>query len=111
MKITRFAATKSLTVIASLFLAGSLASCDAATRAGTKIAEAIQGAAPSVAAENRAGPVINPAEAAAAIAQLETIPVKGKARRPDTAGNSSGRLGRTWTTTGATPATTFSAAT
>ena len=93
MKITRFAATKSLTVIASLFLAGSLASCDAATRAGTKIAEAIQGAAPSVAAENRAGPVINPAEAAAAIAQLETIPVKGKA--PKT-GYSREQFGAAW---------------
>jgi hypothetical protein len=54
MKINRSAATKSLTVIASLFLAGSLASCDAAARAGTEVAEALKSAAPSIAAESPA---------------------------------------------------------
>ncbi|GAA1254885.1 HNH endonuclease family protein [Arthrobacter pascens] len=61
MKINRSAATKSLTVLTSLLLAGSLAGCDAAAQAGTTI------------------PSSNPAEAAAALAQLETIPVKGRA--------------------------------
>ena len=61
MKINRSAATKSLTVLTSLLLAASLAGCDAAAQAGTTI------------------PPSNPAEAAAALAQLETIPVKGRA--------------------------------
>lgn len=61
MKINRSAATKSLTVLTSLLLAASLAGCDAAAQAGTTI------------------PSSNPAEAAAALAQLETIPVKGRA--------------------------------
>lgn len=61
MKINRSAATKSLTVLTSLLLAATLAGCDAAAQAGTKI------------------PSSHPAEAAAALAQLETIPVKGRA--------------------------------
>ena len=61
MKINRSAATKSLTVLTSLLLAASLAGCDAAAQAGTTI------------------PSSNHAEAAAALAQLETIPVKGRA--------------------------------
>lgn len=74
MKISRSAATMSLTVLASLFLAGSLASCDAQT--GTKIAEAVS-AAPSAAGTSSS----NAAEAATALAQLETIPVKGRATK------------------------------
>ncbi|MDQ1593447.1 MAG: hypothetical protein QOH40_3 [Arthrobacter pascens] len=61
MKINRSAATKSLTVLTSLLLAASLAGCDAAAQAGTTI------------------PSSNPAGAAAALAQLETIQVKGRA--------------------------------
>jgi hypothetical protein len=93
MKINRSAATKSLTVIASLFIAGSLASCDAAARAGTEVAEAIKSAAASIAAESPAGPAANPAEAATALAQLETISVKGRA--PKT-GYSRGEFGAAW---------------
>ena len=61
MKINRSAATKSLTVLTSLLLAASLAGCDAAAQAGTTI------------------PSSKPPEAAAALAQLESIPVKGRA--------------------------------
>lgn len=93
MKINRSAATKSLTIIASLFLAGSLASCDAAANAGTKVAEAIKSAAPSIAAESPAAPAANPAEAASALAQLEMIPVKGRA--PKT-GYSREEFGAAW---------------
>lgn len=78
MKINRSAATKSLTVIASLFLAGSLASCDAA-RAGTEVAEATKSATPSIAVDSPSGPAANPVEAATALVQLETVPVKGRA--------------------------------
>ncbi|MGX1161027.1 uncharacterized protein DUF1524 [Arthrobacter sp. SLBN-100] len=93
MKINRSAATKSLTVIASLFLAGSLSSCDAAAQTGTKIADAIQSAAPSIAVESPAGPAANQVEAATALTQLETIPVKGRA--PKT-GYSREEFGAAW---------------
>lgn len=76
MNITRSAATKSLTVLTGLLLAGSLAGCNAAAQVGAKVADAVTSAAP--AAEAPAG-ASNPAETAAALAQLASIPVKGKA--------------------------------
>ncbi len=87
--ITRSATTKSLTALAALLLAGSLTGCDAASQAGTKLAEAI-GDARSVAT---GAPSAAPAEAAAALAQLETIPVKGRA--PKT-GYSRDNFGAAW---------------
>jgi hypothetical protein len=60
MTITRSAATKTLTALTALFLAGSLAGCDAAAQAVSTAPDA-------------------PGDAAAALAQLETIPVKGRA--------------------------------
>ncbi|ACL42006.1 conserved hypothetical protein (plasmid) [Pseudarthrobacter chlorophenolicus A6] len=91
MNITRSAVTKSLTIIASLFLAGSLASCDAAAQAGTNVAESVKSATSST--EAPATGSSNPAEAATALAQLETIPVKGKA--PKT-GYSRDQFGAAW---------------
>jgi hypothetical protein len=70
MKISR-SATKTLTAAACLLLAGSLAGCDAAAHAGTAIADtARNGSSPSS---------MQQGDANAALAQLETIPVKGKA--------------------------------
>ncbi|MET4144239.1 HNH endonuclease family protein [Arthrobacter sp. UYCo732] len=103
MKITASAATKSLTVLASLFLAASLASCDAAAQAGTKAAEAIT-SAPSIITEAPAAPAVPapaaptqaPAasdETANAIALLDTIEVKGRA--PKT-GYSRDEFGPAW---------------
>jgi hypothetical protein len=78
MKIRPLAA-KSLTAVAALLLAGSLVGCDAVARAGAKAFEAID-PAPGIAAD---APVpVDPAaagDAAAAIARLEGIPVKGRA--------------------------------
>ncbi|MDQ0678375.1 hypothetical protein QFZ30_001757 [Arthrobacter pascens] len=59
MTITRSAATMTLTALTALFLAGSLAGCDAAAQAVPAAPDASR-------------------EAAAALAQLETIPVKGR---------------------------------
>ena len=90
MNIFRSAATKSLTVLTGLLLAGSLAGCDAAAHAGAKVADAVRSAAASQA------PAIgsaHPGEAAAAVAQLASIPVKGKA--PNT-GYSRGQFGPAW---------------
>ncbi|WP_258802806.1 HNH endonuclease family protein [Pseudarthrobacter sp. NS4] len=81
MKINRFAAT-SLTVLTSILLAGSLAGCEAAAQAGTAVAEAIQRAPGSTVGSPGAqapSSSSNPAEAAAALAQLETLAVKGRA--------------------------------
>jgi hypothetical protein len=79
MKINRSAATKALTLFISLLLAGALAGCDAAAQAAgqaaTKMAEGVRGA-PS---GNAADASVSPAEVAAAVTQLETIPVKGRA--------------------------------
>jgi hypothetical protein len=77
MKVNRSAITKSLTLLAGLLLAGSLASCDAAVEAGTKIAEAASTASAPGAPSGPSSS--NPVESAAAMAQLETIPVKGRA--------------------------------
>ncbi|MCU1547650.1 MAG: hypothetical protein JWO29_601 [Arthrobacter sp.] len=72
MKISRSAATKTLTALAGLLLAGSLAGCDAAAQAGNKRDETFR-TAPAIAASEA------PAEAAAALEQLASIPVKGRA--------------------------------
>jgi hypothetical protein len=60
--------------LAGLLLSGALTGCDAAARAGTEIAESLAGGG-----EAAAGPGFAPAEAAAALSQLDTIPVKGRA--------------------------------
>jgi hypothetical protein len=75
MNITRSAATKSLTVLTGLLLAGSLAGCNAAAHVGAKV------------------PSTNPGETAAAVGQLASIPVKGKA--PKT-GYSREQFGPAW---------------
>jgi hypothetical protein len=79
MKINRSAATKALILFTSLFLAGALAGCEAAAQAAgqaaTRMAEGVRGA-PS---GNAADASVSPADVAAAVTQLETIPVKGRA--------------------------------
>lgn len=87
--ITRSAATKSLATLAALLLAGSLTGCDAVAQTGAKLAEAI-GSAPSGAPGAPSGAS---AEAAAALDQLATIPVKGRA--PKT-GYSRDNFGAAW---------------
>jgi hypothetical protein len=92
MNISRSAAPKSLTVLAGLLLAGSLAGCDAAAHVGAKVADAVHSAAASQAPGTGTG-TAHPGEAAAAVAQLASIPVKGKA--PKT-GYSRGQFGPAW---------------
>ena len=92
MNISRSAATKSLTVLAGLLLAGSLAGCDAAALVGANVSFAGLSAAASAAPGAGAG-TAHPGEAAAAVAQLASIPVKGKA--PKT-GYSRGQFGPAW---------------
>jgi hypothetical protein len=79
MKINRSAATKALILFTSLFLAGALAGCEAAAQAAgqaaTRMAEGVRGA-PS---GNAADASVSPADVAAAVTQLEAIPVKGRA--------------------------------
>jgi hypothetical protein len=76
--INRSAATKALTLFTSLLLVGALAGCDAAAQAAgqaaTSMAEGVRGA-PSA----NSGESLSPAEAATARAQLESLPVKGRA--------------------------------
>jgi hypothetical protein len=86
LTIRRTAATQALTVLTALFLAASLSGCDAAVRAGTRIAEA--------ATSDRQQP--NAAEAAVALMELEDIPVKGRA--PKT-GYSRDEFGPAWADT------------
>jgi hypothetical protein len=90
MNISSSAATKSLTILAGLLLAGSLAGCDAAAQVGAKVADAVHSAAASQAPGTGSA---HPGEAAAAVAQLASIPVKGKA--PKT-GYSRGQFGPAW---------------
>jgi hypothetical protein len=80
MNIPRSAATKTLTILTGLLLAGSLAGCNV----GTKLADPAPGAATSAS---------NPAEIASAVKQLASIPVKGKA--PKT-GYSREQFGAAW---------------
>jgi hypothetical protein len=75
--ITRSAAAKTLTAFAALFLACSLAGCDAASQAGIRVAEALRSAAPSAA--DPEAPTSDPEQAAMAVQSLATIPVKGRA--------------------------------
>jgi hypothetical protein len=84
--------SKSLTLVTAALLLGGLAGCDAASSAGTAIANAVRSAAPSAegpAAESAA----NPDEVAAAISRLAAIPVKGRA--PKT-GYSREQFGAAW---------------
>lgn len=90
MIITRSAVTKSLAVLTCLLLAGSLAGCNAAAQVGAKVADAIHSAGASQAP---AAGSSNPGQTAAAVAQLASIPVKGKA--PKT-GYSRGQFGAAW---------------
>jgi hypothetical protein len=76
IRINRSAATKALTLLTSLFLAGALAGCDAAAQAATKMTEAVREAPPS---GDSGESSVSPADVATAIAQLETIQVKGRA--------------------------------
>ncbi|MCP9000666.1 HNH endonuclease family protein [Pseudarthrobacter sp. RMG13] len=97
--INRSAATKALTLFTTLLLAGVLTSaltgCDAAARAATqaanKVAEAVREAPPS---GNSGESSVSPADLATARAQLETIPVKGRA--PKT-GYTREEFGPAWT--------------
>ncbi|SKB65568.1 Protein of unknown function [Arthrobacter sp. 49Tsu3.1M3] len=94
MNISSSAATKSLSVLAGLLLAGSLAGCDAAAQVGAKVADAVHSAAASQAPGTGTGTgSAHPGEVAAAVAQLASIPVKGKA--PKT-GYSRGQFGPAW---------------
>jgi hypothetical protein len=77
MTIKKSAATTSA-VLAGLLFAGALSGCEAAVRAGSDIAEILDGGS-GVAAGPAAAPVLEPAQAAAALSQLESIPVKGRA--------------------------------
>lgn len=78
--INRSAATKALTLFTILLLSSALTGCDAAaqaaTQAATKVAEAVREAPPS---GNSGESSVSPADVATALAQLETIPVKGRA--------------------------------
>jgi hypothetical protein len=92
IKISRSAATKTLTILTSLLLAGSLAGCDAAASAGAKLADAVR-TPPASASEAPGASSAAPGESAAALAQLGSIPVKGRA--PKT-GYSRGEFGPAW---------------
>jgi hypothetical protein len=87
LTINRSAATKTINVITVLFLAASLSGCDTAIRAGTRITEA---------AGATDGQPSNAAEATVALAELENIPVKGRA--PKT-GYSRDEFGPAWADT------------
>jgi hypothetical protein len=81
MTINKSTATTSA-VLAGLLLAGALTGCDAAVRAGTDIVDVLDGGSGVAAGRpggTSAGPAFDPAQAAAALSQLETIPVKGRA--------------------------------
>ncbi|WP_426990359.1 HNH endonuclease family protein [Pseudarthrobacter sp. Y6] len=93
MKITRSAATKSLTVLTGLLLAGSLAGCNTATQVGNKVADAVHSAAAAAPSQPTAAGTSNPGETATAVQQLATIPIKGKA--PKT-GYSREQFGAAW---------------
>jgi hypothetical protein len=99
MTISR-TATKTLTTLAALLLAGSLAGCNAAATAGTTVADAARSAAAEATAAPAAPgapaaqtPAANPGETAAAVAALATIEVKGRA--PKT-GYSREEFGPSW---------------
>ncbi|WP_066292316.1 HNH endonuclease family protein [Arthrobacter sp. B6] len=81
----------SIRTLVLLLVAGSLAGCDVAARAETKIAEAVR-TAPSEAGDPD-GQLLTPANADLALAQLENIPVKGRA--PKT-GYSRDEFGPAW---------------
>jgi len=87
LTINRSAATHAITVLTALFLAVSLSGCDAAIRAGTRLAEA---------AGASEGQQTGLAEAAVALTELENIPVKGRA--PKT-GYSRDEFGPAWADT------------
>lgn len=93
MKITRSAATKSLTVLTGLLLASSLAGCNTANQVGSKVADAVHSATAAASQAPAAAGAANPAETASAISQLATIPIKGKA--PKT-GYSRDQFGAAW---------------
>jgi hypothetical protein len=81
MTIKKSRATTSA-VLAGLLFAGALSGCDAAVRAGSDIAEILDGGSGVAAGPvggPAAAPAFEPAQAAAALSQLETIPVKGRA--------------------------------
>lgn len=81
----------SIRTLILLLVAGSLAGCDVAAHAETKIAEAVR-TAPSEAGDPD-GQSLTPANADLALAQLENIPVKGRA--PKT-GYSRDEFGPAW---------------
>lgn len=85
---SRSASIRTLTL---LLVAGSLAGCDVAAHAETKIAEAVR-TAPSEAGDPD-GQSLTPANADLALAQLENLPVKGRA--PKT-GYSRDEFGPAW---------------
>ncbi|MBG0738954.1 HNH endonuclease [Paeniglutamicibacter antarcticus] len=89
MKITRSAAPKSVTALTALFLAATLAGCSAAANVGDTVAGAVHAATSQESAANSA----TPAEIAEAVAELASIPVKGKA--PKT-GYSREQFGAAW---------------
>lgn len=91
MKTNRSAATKSLTVITSLFLAASLASCDSAAQVGIEVIEAASAAASQPAQPAVGSPTT--VDVGTALTQLATIPVKGRA--PKT-GYERKEFGDTW---------------
>ncbi|WP_354253823.1 HNH endonuclease family protein [Arthrobacter sp. UYEF21] len=72
--INHSAAIKALTLLTSLLLAGALAGCDAAAEAATMMTDSVRAAPSGISAES-----VSPAELATARAELETIPVKGRA--------------------------------
>jgi hypothetical protein len=90
-KNIRRSASSTLTVLTGLLLAGSLAGCDAAASVGTKLADALT--PPVSASESPAASSTAAAESAAALAQLGSIPVKGRA--PKT-GYSREEFGAAW---------------
>jgi hypothetical protein len=93
---------KVLTAATTLMLAASLVGCDATAH----VFEAV-GSAPGIPGRETVDPEAA-GDAARALVQLETIPVKGRALpRLAIPVMSSGQLGRTLTTTVAIPAMTF----
>ena len=79
LKINRSAAAKAMTLLPSLMLASVLSGCDAAAQAASGIAEAISQPPSGTSQLESPDDSVTPSDVATARAQLETIPVKGRA--------------------------------
>ncbi|TLM87669.1 HNH endonuclease family protein [Pseudarthrobacter sp. NamE5] len=77
MTISKSRAITSATLLTGILLAGALAGCDTAERAGNALSEAMRGGQGT--AVGASATPLGPSEVAEALSQLETLPVKGRA--------------------------------